>query len=481
LLKPRNWWLWSLIFFFFAGEASASGYFVARFGGEHGHPTGNSPTAIYYNPAALSLGKGTRLFLDGNIVTRAFKYIRDPDAIDHIREEGDGSPGTPRSAVDANSGEATLDNFLVAPFIGVTTDLGGAVPGLQLGFGFYAPFGGASAYEKNTKYSDNTYPGAVDGPQRWWAIDGSIRHIYLTAAGAYHIPAARLSIGASFNTVLSEIKTARARNSNGTDHMVSGPDGTPVEGRALIEVTSTDFTFGAGLLWQPTDQLYVGLSYQAAPGGEEMMLEGNGRLVQGITPATTPPVEFYQSMPDVWQFGVRYTEEDKYAVRLFGNYIGWSAFNAQCGINVDPKLPAKQDCADPTKTLFIVHRGWTDAFGVRGGVSYWTSPAVELLLGGGYDQSAVPDDTVEPALFDTEKYTITGGARFELYDEALALALTYTQVIYMDRTIEPRGHAQGRMVTTVPASWPEGTRQPDAAGVYSQSIGVLNTSVQYTF
>ena len=43
-----------LIVIFIMAEASASGFFVARFGGEHGHPTTDNPTAMYYNPA-LSL------------------------------------------------------------------------------------------------------------------------------------------------------------------------------------------------------------------------------------------------------------------------------------------------------------------------------------------------------------------------------------------------------------------------------------------
>ena len=186
-------------------------------------------------------------------------------------------------------------------------------------------------------------------------------------------------------------------------------------------------------------------------------------------------------MPDVWQFGMRYTKKDNFEVRLAGNYIGWSKFEQQCGINIDPTLGQSCENNDFSNVLFVIHRGWEDGFALRGGASYWTSPAVELLLGAGYDTCAIPDENVEPALYDTDKYTVTGGARIELMDESLALALTYTQVIYVDRDIAPRGHADGASLTTLPESWPEGTRNPDAAGKYSQSIGVLNTSVQYSF
>ena len=36
-----------------ANQADASGISVARFGGEHGHPTGTNPSTIYYNPGAI--------------------------------------------------------------------------------------------------------------------------------------------------------------------------------------------------------------------------------------------------------------------------------------------------------------------------------------------------------------------------------------------------------------------------------------------
>ena len=36
-----------------SSTASASGFATARFGGEHGHPTTDNPTALYYNPAGI--------------------------------------------------------------------------------------------------------------------------------------------------------------------------------------------------------------------------------------------------------------------------------------------------------------------------------------------------------------------------------------------------------------------------------------------
>ena len=179
--------LWSV-------QAQAAGIAVARFGGEHGHPTTDNPTAIYYNPAGLALGNGTHIYIDGTLAIRNATFLRPESAIGTYSINGVEETLTTDGAVAANSGEATLSNIGAIPFIGVTSDFG--TDWMAAGLAFYAPFGGSSSWDKNTAFEgDEMYPGAVDGPQRWFSIDGTIRSIYLTAATAFHIKEADLSLG----------------------------------------------------------------------------------------------------------------------------------------------------------------------------------------------------------------------------------------------------------------------------------------------
>src|SRR5690606_41508603 len=53
-----------------SSSAEASGFAAARFGGEHGHPTTDNATAIYYNPAGIALSKGTHVFVDATMALR---------------------------------------------------------------------------------------------------------------------------------------------------------------------------------------------------------------------------------------------------------------------------------------------------------------------------------------------------------------------------------------------------------------------------
>ena len=191
-------------------------------------------------------------------------------------------------------------------------------------------------------------------------------------------------------------------------------------------------------------------------------------------------------MLDIVCFGVRYTEPKAWEVRLFGDWAHWSVLTKQCVLSAGV-ANASCDGAAPIGKILALPRDWHDGFEVRGGGSYWLSDGFELTFGAGYDSNAVPDKSLEPAFYDTEKVTLSLGMKLEL-TKGLALEATYTQVIYFDRTVEPRGHVpvdpnnpDGPTVTDLEGVYPEALRTPDAAGTYKQAIGVLEVGLGYTF
>jgi hypothetical protein len=92
----------------------------------------------------------------------------------------------------------------------------------------------------------------------------------------------------------------------------------------------------------------------------------------------------------------------------------------------------------------------------------------------------VPDETLEPALYDAEKVTAGLGGRFSLFDDSLGIAATYTQVIYFDRETDPwpRDPNTGRLI---PQGAFASAANPNSAGTYKQAIGVFNLNVEYAF
>jgi len=456
------------------GVARASGFLVARFGGEQGHPTTTHGSAIYFNPAGLALTSGTRIYAEGMFGTRTASYYRPTAAIDNLVPEGDSGGGTPGVVSSANSGTATLSNPFAAPFAAVVSDLG--VRNLGVGIGVYVPFGGAASWDSNSEYTGNDmYPGAVDGVQRWWSIEGSIQSIYTTAAVSYYLPEARLALGAGLNVIRTEVRTIRARNAIGTDDLVAS-DGSPQEGRALLDAHNMTMSVGIGAIWQPVDALFVGVSYQSRPNFKTTNLKGKLTTKLGLSAPSETDVALRWPLPDVFRAGVTIRPVPRLELRVFGDYVRWSVVDDHCtmtmstmsrGCKIDDQGNAMSDGAT---VVVNIPRRWKDAMGVRMGASYWLSSAREIFAGLGYDGSAIPDETLGPDIIDQDKMTASVGTRIEVARH-MRLAGTFTQVFYFKRQLAARDEPTFEGIS----------RTPDQAGTYKQSVSVFNLGLEYLF
>ncbi len=456
--------------------AFASGFAAARFGGEHGNPTETNASTLYYNPAGIGFSEGMQIMLDVNYALRSATYDRPASAISTPNPYPDDAALNDR-AIAANSGEATLSNKILAPMFGISSDLFIDSP-LRLGFAFFAPFGGQAVWD--TTAEDDRFPGASDGSQRWYAIDGTIRTLAFTLGAAYMIKPARLSIGLGANLYLSEINTLRARDADGTDDLETG--GSLKEGRSWVETKSTDFGLGGGVLWEAMEKkLWIGASYQSRPNFTgDMEAEGTLRNYLGAAPATEADVILTTSLPDVIRLGARFQPmPEQLEIRLFGDMTRWSAFKQQCLIDatatdIDAACEANEDGsqANPDSTVPIqnLQRKWNDAFGVRLGVSYWIQQ-LEIIAGGGWDGNAVPDQTLDPALMDMNKFTATLGLSYEFAD-MMVLGVSGTNIFYAERNTE--GVAGNE-------SFAPPSRQPGNQGTYNQNIFLINTNLQFRF
>ncbi len=460
-------------------SAYAGGFASARFGGEHGHPTTDNATAIYYNPAGLALGAGTRVIVEGLIAYRDASYKRPAGSIDNPASTNEA--GTPADAESANAGTATLGNIITSPFAGVVSDFG--VKNLGVGLAVFAPFGGQASWDKNDAYKDSeAYPGAVDGVQRWATMDGTIKEIYLSTAASYRLPGPRISFGVSASVISESVDTVRARTAIGTDDLVSGT-GSLIEGRSHIDVSGITFGAGAGVLWEPMDDAFIGLSYQSQPGFGETTQSGDLNVKLGNSAATTSDIDFLQELPDVFRFGARFKPKSNIEVRFSADFTRWSVLKNQCF--VDPDNSAANCTLDSnggnipgttTGVVINIPRYWQDTYGARVGGSYWLDQDKELVAGLSYDSNAVPDKSMDPTFIDMDKVIATVGGRFRIMDN-IRLNASYTHVHYITRKVAVRdrdGMGDGIGFDTPSAV-------PDHGGTYKQMIGLLNLGVEYQF
>jgi long-chain fatty acid transport protein len=461
-----------------ASSAHAGNLTTAHFGGEQGNVASDHPTTIYYNPAGLALGSGWRLYLEGDIAWRTVEYRRSESAISNI-DSPEGEAGTPSDAVGANAGKASVSNIAAAPFLGVVTDLG--VPGLGIGAAFYVPFGGQATWDKNDDFDGNAqYPGAVDGPNRWFDIHGQLRSLYVTLAGAYRFAGPRLSIGAGINFTESNIWTVRARTPEGTDDVV-GANGRIAEGRSLVDTSGFALAASAGVNWEPAPGLWIGASYQSQPGFGNSTQSGTLTNKFGTGSTDTTDIRIEQEMPDVYRLGARYQPMPGLELRLAGDFQRWSAFEHQCLLDKDANPSAKckirEDGSafgpDVDDIILNIPREWQDTFGVSAGGSYWVMPALELESGLYFDSSSVPDKTLEASLPDQNKLFVRAGVRWAAMPDQLLITLALNNAFYFKRTVGPR--EDGAIGTMSPST------VPDGAGSYKQNVMFVNLGAEYRF
>lgn len=482
-----------------ATDAHASGLSTARFGGEHGHPTGQNPTTIYYNPGAIALMKGTHIYVDGLIALRSVRYERSDDAVNLNPGQMEGDTPLSISAADgANNGTASLFNVAGAPFIGVVSDFGTEF--VYGGVAAYVPFGGGARWNKNDAFKDSEhFAGAYDGVQRWYAIDGNLRSFYITGALAFKIKeAANLTLGFSGSAIYTSFDTIRARNADGTDNLVTGTDESNYvlkEGRSWLVASGWTGGFAAGFTVEPVkDVFWIGASYTSQPGvAGGMSLKGTltNIFANAADPAVTN-IELTQAFPDIIRFGFRVRPIPKLELRLFADYSRWSVMDKQCVMIVesDPSNDDTRKCefdnpedalddpesfggpgdgvVDVTQHL---PRFWKDAGGVRLGVGYWFIDELETYIGLGYDSSAVPVEMVDPALFDMDKVTVTAGVLWQAHKH-LAMGATVGQVIYFP--VDTKGR-------NVLNKFQAPTRQASADGVYKQWLTLGNLYLDISF
>ncbi len=470
----RFWFTSSLCLAAFAGivaspkDAAASGYLTARFGADHGTPAQPNTFAVYFNPAALGGTKGTTITGDVSVLLRMASYTRTHDAL---------SPSDPSllddpNYVAANTGKATLTNVLALPFVGVNTDFG--TQNLRAGWAAYVPFGGMATWDRVPGVPGS--PGSTDGVQRWHNISGQILNVYNTFAVAYRLHP-RFSVGASVSPVFQMVSTVRARNSDGSDTTVV--NGNLVEGRSLLNATGLNLAASAGVYYEPTDDLRLGLSYNSQPGFGDSRLSGTLETKLGANPQTKEDIDFLQTWPDIIRFGADWRVDPRLVLRGDFEFVRWSVFERQCVVKPGEDCNVASDGADLSggKVILNIPRNWNNAIGVRVGPGYMITDKLEGFGSVGMTTPAVPKETIDSSTVDALRLYLTLGAKYD-FNKHWALAGSYNHIYFFN--VNTKG-ANDQNISAHPEGAYTVSRSPSADGRYRSQIGFVNVNVAYTF
>ncbi len=411
--------------------------------------------ALSINPAGLAKSKGTTITLSAAIINYAMSFSRRGtyDAIDTEALPYEGQP-YPTVRNDANP-SLGIGKYQPIPVFAVVSDLGGAVKGLTVAAGVYAP----NAYpfrdmctELSSGCRTYVFNGDFDvapAPQRYDIMSQEAAVFVPAIAAAYRI-SPQLDIGARVGWGIGEVKSKVA--------LWGGLDNYNeyVKRDSVFEVDGKDTfvpSFGVGVTFRPSPLVELGLNYSSqmsllakgtavSENGPEALLMNNPIVVRPSDPSAvrcqsggTADVQracVELSLPMSVTLGGRYKfigndGAEKGDVELNATWENWSAERVNdYRVVVDGDVYLVNASGDENfvaalKDSYVRH-GFQDTFGVRLGGSY-RIPAgnAELIVRAGvaYDTRAAKEGWLRADIDGAARTTGTLGLgyrakRFEI-------------------------------------------------------------------
>lgn len=342
---------------------------------------GDDLSAIYYNPAALTLlSSGLKLQLGGAVVSASADY----------KDSGSGRAlvsrqGKVLSPLGA-SGVKTSDPGTVGvpPFAYLAGDI---APNLKWGVGVFVPFGLATEYKS-------------DWVGRYHAIESAISSIDINPSIAYRVSDA-FSIGAGVSFQYLDATLSKAVFT-----------GTPNDGLAKVTADGWSTGFNVGATFSPSKDTRFGLSYRSSVKHD---VDGERKLT-GLGPRSgTIGGNASVRLPDQIALSAFHRVSPTFDLMASVRWTGWSNFE---------ELRLKFD--DGTEDL--TPENWEDTITVAIGGDYHASKQMTYRAGVAYDQSPIPDENFRtPRIPGNDRIWLSGGFTYS-FDKNWSLDLGYTHV-----------------------------------------------------
>jgi len=346
------------------------------------------PSAVFYNPAAMSRLKGTSISTGGAIIIPRTTY---------------------RNPITGHETEMKHHTYFVPNFY-VTHKMSDE---FTAGFGFFCPFG------ISTDWPDNW-----EG--RFISTFTEIKTYFLNPAISWQVHP-RLSLAVGFDYVFSEVEMKRAINLS----KEVGIPGLP-EGRTKIEGDGEGQGFNLGLLYHVTKDIDFGMSYRSRI---DIDYDGDAWFnipATGIGIIDASLANIFQNgdvsidnidLPSILVVGLSTTMLKNWTFEFDFYWINWSTFN---------KISA--DFENPNTPDTIILRDWYDSLFYALGAKYQLNKSIVLRGGYMFRNTPIPSRTLDPILPDSDSHLVNFGVGYQ--NKGLSIDLGYKAVFYNDRTTQ---------------------------------------------
>ncbi len=333
-------------------------------------------TAIFHNPAGMTLQEGTILYHSQSwfIADLGFRMYDSEGKLwpDH---------------------EITPDwSVGVIPFIGVTSDLG--LEDLRLGLGIYAPNAYGAALPKSE-------------PSRYHATRALFLAARATLAAAYRVTP-RFSVGASISVVPVYLTASRVMNPlvlQDPDNRFAPPEVTaPFDATLDLNGLAVTWAWDVGVLLHPFDNFSIGLGFAS---GSDFTLKGDVTLTQPDGTRVTATQRTRMVIPFTLRAGFNWEFVRNFEVAMDIYWWHYQILQEQRTRLSEP-IMGIGELVDP--------KNYGNSWNWCIGLLYRVHPRVELMVGYQEDYTPIPTRTFTLDNPSRDQRGISMGIRWQVND-----------------------------------------------------------------
>jgi long-chain fatty acid transport protein len=337
----------------------------------------DDPTAIFYNPAGITQIEGTRVLLGMTSI----------------------SPKTTLEDPWKNTWETEKETFLLPNFY-LTHQLNDS---WNLGLGVFSPYG-----------LGRDWSGRKDFVYRYLVREVTIQSIYVTPVVAYKLND-NWSIAAGAQWVRSKVEYQAAVDMTDIAAALSEAMGTTItldDSEMTLKGDNENGNWGYSFgIHGKLDRLSMGLSWRSKVGcgydGNATFIvpeSGYGDVVDSMINDFFPDTKGLTSidMPSSVALGIGYDITE----RLYAGFdVVWFEWSSYESLDIDFEYEGLPDISQ--------RKDWKDVMSYRLGLHYDLTEQASIFGGFYYDETPVPDDTLDPILPDADRYSFQIGAGYD--------------------------------------------------------------------
>ena len=377
----------------------------------------DDPSALYFNPAGISYLPGIQLSLGALAIMVPQTQFTGTTPLS-------GNP--PLGTGDSSVSEAAKRDLFVAPTIYATYSFPSYPVSLGIGINSIYPL--AKSWDDSSVFRNQVQ-------------NAAIKPINFQPTVAYRFDDLKLSVAAGLDVTYAIVSLQKSPYSPVIDpNHPAPPFGAYELGSLGLDGTATALGYNFGVRWQPLPTVTLGAAYRSritldiTGDANFLATTPTGLGAIGLSSAAVFPYSRARAtstastsitLPDTVDLAVAWRPIDRLTLEFDATRTGWSSFDRLL-INFDsPQFAAFNNQPDP--------RNWQDVWCYKFGGQYALPGGVDLRAGYSFDQTPVPDATLDPLLPDADRHSFALGTG--IHNDFASLDLAYMWVHFVDRSV----------------------------------------------